>query len=621
MTPNRILKSSNTLVAFALVLLSSPTWSRPLEQLVGNGTPELAEVMGPDTYVPVQMRQLSKPVLLWVDLDWLKENGFTVPATGITRDFERQILNVLGHAAPIAGEPESAYLDSVRTGYADRYGGFGIGTNGGSGRAQSEGMLQCKGCGRTELVHPDIDIYHSSGSAILNEGIGEVIASQIAHRELPYGANRVIALIATGTTGSINGGTYNEPRVLIFREDPIRPAHFIINSTNKEDATEQRRFKWMNQQLVKLLPQKAGATFSSDADQLAKGLTEMLERMAETLAFSYARGLHHGAFTPSNLELSGRAVDFGSFIQYLGYPQAYRVDWIGPFGSHTVVTRMIKEFLDNVRNGVPEELKSAVMTSSAGNRIYLNHYQRRVKHHMAVLAGFPEEILVRLPKRNGTAALGSVLVQLSKVGNETVIDASSRNPGKTGTYDLPKILVAMAAAINPDAQGDVLKRALEEAAWNAGVQDIELRDKLVRSYQNLLDETESKASRISIPKGSVRSYLKLASVIRNDKIKELYRGQDFWQKFKPLMTDFAETMNPYRIRAQIDADLRTSRRTFRDSAPFELVLKESRLANGEVIREFFNLRTGAVQQLNTKAAACNSLLSITALNQAVELAN
>ena len=589
----------SSLVALSILMGGAGAHAaRPLGDLTDNGVPALAKTMGADGYVAVTLKKLAHPTLLYIDLDWLRSKGFEVPKEGLTPEFEQKLLDVLGWAGQLIGEPDSAFKSESHEAFADRYGGFGLGNgkdgNGGSGRAASEGLLQGKGLTRSTLVNPKIDIYHSSGSAVASEGIMETLASQVADHELPSGANRVVALIATGTETSNNGGHSTEPRVLIFREDPIRPAHFVINEANDHLPAEQRRVKWMNQQLADLLPQKPGATFTSQADRMSKGLVEFFDRLGDGQAYSYARGLHHGAFTPSNLELDGKAIDFGSYIQYLGYPKASRVYWIGPFGDNTMVYRFIREFLQNVKANVPAEQKSAVMDPETGVQLFAQIYSTRLNLQMAALAGFPQEYLEKLTPGQ-LSDLGKTLLRIAQAGNEQRIDASHGNPGKTGTYDIPKILSAMSSQLVSGASVDDLLKGVLQSASTAGLSDVRLRGQLVNAYVAVLKQVEQAATADGVAVASLRRYVQLATELRNRKITEIMRGDSFWEKYYPMIQKLSETNNASEIRQQLNTDLANSRHTFRDAAPLTLVLEEKRAASGDSVRKIFDLKSGSVK--------------------------
>lgn len=85
---------------------------------------------------------------------------------------------------------------------AERYGGFGIGYNGGGARCGSLGPFQVKGCGKNLLAGADQDVHHSYGGFKALYAAHEAIYGSILEGILPLGAVRILGIILTGADGA-----------------------------------------------------------------------------------------------------------------------------------------------------------------------------------------------------------------------------------------------------------------------------------------------------------------------------------------------------------------------------------------------------------------------------------
>lgn len=207
--------------------------------------------------------------------------------------------------------PSAAPASAPGTGcaVADRYGGFGISQNGGSGRAAAVGPFHIKGVGRTALVDPRTEAGHASGGAYLEECVRETIFSQIFAAEFPYGAVPSLAIFLTGVLQHWPEGISppTEKRCLLVRPLFLRPAHFdralfFRNGEPAEAAADDRRVAAMC----------ASAVRRWGAEGAAQVFIKSWERWTEQLAYGYAHRLCHGGSTESNVALGGALLDFGA---------------------------------------------------------------------------------------------------------------------------------------------------------------------------------------------------------------------------------------------------------------------------------------------------------------------
>jgi hypothetical protein len=255
-------------------------------------------------HVAVPLTRLQGAALLWLN----DEEARADPAwAGLNGDRDAYVAHLL---AACAYRVAAADETPERTGIADRYGGGGIGTNGGSGRAAIIGAYCVKGVGRTPLIGRDVDVGHASGGAYLEECVRESLLSEIMHGELPHGAVRTLAIIATGTVQvwQTDRGPKPERCCLLVRRAFLRPGHlerapYYRGSETLPGLADAHRVRRM----IAALERYAGGI-----DPLQAQLTVGFARWSQQLAATYLLCLPHGGVSSSNVTLDGRLLDFGA---------------------------------------------------------------------------------------------------------------------------------------------------------------------------------------------------------------------------------------------------------------------------------------------------------------------
>lgn len=582
-----------------LLLVSGSAKGQPIHsysELTTGDLPLLSSILGKDGYAPQIIQKLANPVLIWSDQEWFTNRGFA--------GSEKELVEVLGFASRIADEPVSAYLDSFQTWYADRYGGWGMGSHLGSGRAGSKGAIQIKGIGQTKLLSPFADQYHSNGAAYLSEGIFETISSQILDRELPYGANRVIALIATGTfvRTMYKGELYIEPRALIVREDPLRPAHLIRNgyASDKDRDAETRRIQNVMENITELfshaIPESKYSLDQAD-DSVRSGFFSFLRRMAETQAYMFSHSLYKGDFSPSNVELSGKALDFGRFTSFWGYPKANMLSFIKPFGDNSDVIKVLTDVAESLSDQLVTSARIIQKLPSTSEIVteFEGIYKKSILEQMVALTGYPPELLKKVTDRDAISQLGNVLLEIAIAGNYDLIDVSEKIPVKTGTYDLPQILRGLAkTAMAKDVRHGLNSNYRFNVAITDLVPDTLLRERLAKSYFefDLIIRKIAESQGISLT--ALRRFRILAVEQQNQKVPELMQDVTFFDKYSPMINEFGTTWNPRNIGNTIDEAIIKGRRTYPASSPFELTLREQTGKKGFLERRLFDLFSGRI---------------------------
>ncbi|NOT87770.1 MAG: hypothetical protein HOP03_06275 [Lysobacter sp.] len=255
-------------------------------------------------HVPVPLTRLQGATLLWLNTEEAEADPAWTRLNGDRAAYTAYLLAACAYKVSADGETPD------RTGTADRYGGGGIGTNGGSGRAAIIGPYCVKGVGRTPLIGRDVDVGHASGGAYLEECVRESLLAEILHRELPYGAVRTLAIIATGTVQvwQTDQGPKPERCCLLVRRAFLRPAHlerapFYRGTEALPGLADAHRVRCT----IAALERHAGGT-----DPLQDQLTAGFARWSRQLAATYLLCLPHGGVSSSNVALDGRLLDFGA---------------------------------------------------------------------------------------------------------------------------------------------------------------------------------------------------------------------------------------------------------------------------------------------------------------------
>jgi len=199
-------------------------------------------------------------------------------------------------------------LEGVEWARADRYGGAGIGGNGGSGRAVLHQGFYVKGVGPTALIGRSTHSSHAHGEVSLREAIEETIFAEIFAYELPWSAVRTRAIIDTCENIVWPVGAYPpiERRALLVREPTLRLAHFerAAYFTGSEPLCGPRDIRRVENN-GRMLRRIFGE------ERIEAMLRQFWIRWCEQHAYLYVTRMAAGAPSPSNIALDGRLLDFG----------------------------------------------------------------------------------------------------------------------------------------------------------------------------------------------------------------------------------------------------------------------------------------------------------------------
>jgi hypothetical protein len=195
----------------------------------------------------------------------------------------------------------------------ERYGGIGIGTNGGGARCGNYNGFQYKGIGCNFLASNATKKSHANGTLTLLDGITEVIYSEVLSQLLPMGVVPSIALLSVGNDSAYceysgTGSRKTTSGAILIRETCIRPAHFFPiphYQPNEQDVdfNDSARLKDIH---------KIFANQFTGYENFANYIGELLGRHASQFAFARIARIAHGAVSPSNIALDGRWLDLNT---------------------------------------------------------------------------------------------------------------------------------------------------------------------------------------------------------------------------------------------------------------------------------------------------------------------
>lgn len=402
------------------------------------------------------------------------------------------------YATPHEDDPVERFSDELAQFWCDRYGGEGVGYNGGSGRCGDDKLVQIKGIGQTPLLGTATDKLHSYGGATLGEAIREAIWGEIFNALTPHGATRVLGILGTNTftyssLRPVNGRNVDGKRALILRQLSVRPAHFM-RAVYFDNADPWLSGPGMDAQRTKaaiatfhlaLRDQLGWSAETADDDPISlinRGLVEMFGRIARQVAVTQAKRLPHCTLNCSNICLNGKLIDFGTATAVRGY-RPYIIDYAS--------RRFLFEedsFLATIRNlhfylkkYLPRVASAALMPVDTLIQHYLSAYDSYAVAECAKLTGLPVDNLERCPAsviEDFVSAFAGVLRLQGPTPQ--AFDWTAHNS------DLTLVLPDLAFCSTPGEADDILRLRLD---------DRNLRQALISSYfqlrQHCLAQTDA----------------------------------------------------------------------------------------------------------------------------------
>ncbi len=559
------------------------------------GKPALEGALLPsESYVELQAQKLKNAKLLWVNDALLQEMGIDLDPNAVENaTFESAFLDIFAYSIPREGVDDPGRFDATKkkTFKADKYGGEAVWGTEGSGRAMAAGLWQIKGGGDTGLSKQKIG--DKLGGMPMNQGVTEAIFAEVNHHELPFGTRgRMLALISTETHNTDEDGT-KVPRVIAIRQDPIRPAHYMLGEYDRTVDPNKERVRAAVAMIDRALPldPEQKAELSTHAEIVKAGLDAYVERASEQYATAFVKRLYHGGTSPSNIQLDGGWLDYDSETAQPGYGKITTLYPEAPSREyHVIKTMNVQHFLEDVYAHTPG-LEGT--DASAALALWDRVMDKTITREFTKLAGFPPELVDQLAGTPKADALGEAIHQIATVplghnprtihvGTDMV--GAKEMPERTSEYDISKILVALAAT--PNKKPATLDRAIRKL-----LPDAELRGMLTCAYAEFYPGLQSLAHKDGVDASSLRRYTILASDRKNKPMDQVYRP-NLKQNIETLIRSFSDSKDPKEIRSFIDDTVLSSRRTWPEGR-YQLVLEEKRdPESGGLVRNVFDARVG-----------------------------
>lgn len=284
--------------------------------------------------VPVALRRAPGARVLWLNQGAMANDPAFTALGGDVAAYCEHLVESCGYVVPEESVAPVDKDDDTRvTGYADRYGGAGIGTNGGSGRTALVNGYLVKGVGKTPLIGAKADLSHASGGAYLEECVRETIFSEIIGVEFPHSAIPTLAIIDTDIVQvwQLDSGQKREKRVLLVRPCLLRPAHFeraagYLSANPKEGALDFNRVQHVFDSAAALCGKQ----------QLKEQFARFLTQWAQQLAYAYVHRLSPGGNPTSNICLDAKLLDFGACSALPSWAQIVMIQGSLPTGNEFI---------------------------------------------------------------------------------------------------------------------------------------------------------------------------------------------------------------------------------------------------------------------------------------------
>jgi hypothetical protein len=307
---------------------------------------------------------------------------------------------LVDECAFIASEQPRNLSCEQRIWLAERYGGDEIANNGGGVRCGLAGDLQVKGIGPNLLLGRGSDEAHSNGHLSLGDAIYEALWSEILNEVLPYGGERVLAVLRPFSTRPPQASD----RALLVREPEIRPAHFerAIHFKPIRDAAWHReadvqRVARLAPHLAGYLPKPGSCSADqwrtlSDEQRFHYGLGELARRFAVQCAFGRSHLMAHGC-TSSNISIEGKLLDFTSVITLHASTQDTAQDlkstWKRVWSEHVPLLRSLSSVCYYANRYWLHDGTRANQALEYSLRIFHQEFDLRCTHYFLCLAGMP----------------------------------------------------------------------------------------------------------------------------------------------------------------------------------------------------------------------------------------
>ena len=545
------------------------------------GQPQTEQVLGDSSHVALKARHPANARFLWVGLNALEDRDIDLPENGLTTEFETELDEEFHWVIPDTDD-EKDYAPGQTTGKASLYGGNGIGTNFGDGRAFALGKIQVKYSGKTGLQANDDDFVHSYGRGPLSRSFSEAIWGEVG-QDFPWGANQTLTVSDRGTVTTWPDGQ-KEREGLATRDNPLRPAHFVFRTRNPRSGEfpeafleqlktqDEKRLKDSMLGLPDALPKPRGFDPNSPPNlKLRAGLEESFDRLAEQKAYEFANRFFHAAGSTSNMELDGKLLDYDTMTAQPHYMILKTTNGEVLGDAATPKNAIIKYLLASIEKYAPNEYRKGLPRESEFLARYDREYEFRLKRNFVELTGLPRDLVGALAQtehaRPNIESLGEILKQVALKGAKQFV-LKEVMPDQAPTYDLPRILVSLASR-NP------LDRSALDAIIQKDLPDPKLREQLIDAYQAVMFDAVETAKTSGVALQALQRFMYENARIRNADVPDLHRPE-LRKENERLVDEYLRTGDRSAVWNSIDARIRRSRRAYKSDDPYQLIMDQDR---------------------------------------------
>ncbi|WP_340267612.1 hypothetical protein [Sphingobium mellinum] len=419
-----------------------------------------------------EARKLNNPCVIFFDDDGSEMN-------------EEALLQNYAYVGPngLDGLSSSA---PRKTFYAERYGGVGIGSNGGGARCGTDGQYLVKGMGSNQLLGVDSDFWYGHGTLPLVDAVAEAIWAKILKHALPFGAVDTPAVIATGRmswTRERGGARKGHPGALLIRAATLRLASFeraiyfkpkwnsdegFINKPSLEDVQRTRS-------AINFLPSamlfdeltKGASSNSSYSDQneaVIEGLRNIGQRIAMQSAAASAKRIMHGALTGSNIALDSRWMDLGCVtgMNTFGLPASFKPSmWREYRNLHVSICNILYYSLKY--NSSCKRMNIRKESIEICN--YIDEcYERNLRIYILSRCGFPIDIIKDIFYEVEVQRLSESLLDIAQSGTTVDHDRFYEHADRIGLYDFYRICAVLSSGASKERMQIIISKEINSDA-------------------------------------------------------------------------------------------------------------------------------------------------------------
>lgn len=372
-----------------------------------------------------------------------------------------------------------------KTFYAERYGGVGIGSNGGGARCGTDGRWLVKGMGSNQLLGVDSAFWYGHGTLPLVDAIAEAIWAKMLKHALPFGALDTPAVIATGRmswTRERGGARKEHPGALMIRSAALRLASFERaiyfkpkwgpddGLINRSALVDVQRTKSAINFLPSAMPvngQPEGASpkssYSDENEAVIEGLRNVGQRIAMQSAAASAKRIMHGALTGSNIALDSRWMDLGCVtgLNNFGLPASFKPSMWREY-------RKLHESICNILYYSMKYNKSCKRMNIRKESIEIcehidGYYNRYLLMFLLERCGFPSDLVNNAFSEIEILDFARSLLDIAQCGTAVDHDRFYERGDGIGSYDFYEICTVLSSGIAPERMLNILNDKLNSA--------------------------------------------------------------------------------------------------------------------------------------------------------------